>query len=451
MSGLHKGTRDYKLDSLTLTSPSGGSVSLMKKFISCSIYESIHSNTLSCEITILDTANLPRHMPIIGQKETLSIKFKMRGAKDKDYKFKIYAMRKKLLPAAGRKQVYVLDGTSEETFKDIHTKVSRSYYDSIENIIQSIYDDYLKTDKELHVDEPTQKTKKKIIIPNWSPLTAINWLVARAVSAENPEACNYVFYEDYNPKNPGFHLTTLEKLVKEAKDKPKMEYLYYSRKHRSFENVQEKSGQRDVGYEFRNIEGLSFSEPGNRLEEIGAGMWASRLLTHDIVRKHYEIKDFNLKKEWDGVKHVEKEYPIIKDKDEFSSEKDTVYDFKPKHKFLNKKNRRGGKTVKDNDEYEKWFLKRKSLMKQYDTMRIYVNVSGDTRRKCGDIVAATFEPLEPGKPQDSEKIDKYITTKYMVTSVRHFFQQDGGYEMDMELSKDSVQEPYPSSSIVKGK
>jgi hypothetical protein len=150
-----------------------------------------------------------------------------------------------------------------------------------------------------------------------------------------------------------------------------------------------------------------------------------------------------MKEEHDNIKHVEQNYPICKDLDNFSKEHDTVFDFKPKHKFLNQKNDLGGEDVEDNDKYQDWFSKRKSQMKQINVMRVNVNLAGDSRRRCGDVVHIQFSPLEPGKSDDDERTDKYITGKYLVTSVRHSLSQDGGYLMDMELTKDSVGTPYP--------
>jgi hypothetical protein len=446
MVDAHKGTRDYLLKDLIITSPNGGKVSLIYKFVSCSIFENIFSNTMSCELSFLDVHNWARHLPIIGQQEKLEIVFSLAGADDVTFEFDVYGIRSKHVSTAGRSQVMVLSCVSPEMFKDSHTKISKSYYGTISDIVTEIYDSNIKdvSGKELSIDVKTTNVKKKYVIPNWSPFTAINWLTARAVAEDNTDACNFVFYED----REGFHFTTLDKLVDVPI--PKQSYMWHPRKYRDLSKPSSVRGQRDVGYEHRNLESIRFADAGNRLEEIETGMYASKVLTHDIVRKKYEVTDFNLKDSWDGIKHVEKEYPIIKGIDKFSPESNTVYDFKPKHKFLNRKNKlHGGETVEDNDEYEKWFSKRKSQMKQIESMRLYTNGAGDSRRMCGDVVHLRFEPLEPGEAGDESNTDKYISGKYLVTSVRHFFQQDGGYQMDMELAKDSVQESYPESNTMK--
>jgi len=436
----HSATRDYRLKDITIASPSGGNVSVMFNFANCSIFEDLFSNTMSCELSIIDTNNIVRHLPIIGQQEELTITFETPGTKDTiEFKFDIYAVRKKILPASGRKQVVTFSAVSTIMFKESHTKISKAYYDTTTNIIKDICKEYLELpDEKVFIDVKGDSEKIKVIIPNWSPLTAINWLVARS---RDEDVCNFVFYED----REGFHLTTIDKLV--DVEKPHMGYFYTPRKHRDYNTPKAVRGRRQVGYEFRNLEAVVFEEPGNRLDEVNSGMHSSRLLTHNIVTKSYEVTDYSMKKEYDNTKHVEENYPICKDLDKFATEHDSVFDFKPKHKFLNQKNDLGGEDVEDNDKYQDWFSKRKSQMKQINVTRCAANSAGDSRRKCGDIVYLQFAPLEPGKGDDDEKLDKYITGKYLVTSVRHSLAQDGGYLMDMELTKDSVGgKPYPKQS-----
>ena len=104
----------------------------------------------------------------------------------------------------------------------------------------------------------------------------------------------------------------------------------------------------------------------------------------------------------------------------------------------------GGVTVEQNEKYAEWLLRRNSLMRQIGSLVININVSGDSRRKCGDVVSLNITELEPSTKED-RKVDKYITGKYLVTSIKHNITPDG-YFMDMECSRDSVGEDYPTVS-----
>jgi hypothetical protein len=429
----YAGDNDYQLDSIKIISASGADIDISNVFIGASIYEDIFSNTMSAAVSFQDTNNLVKHLPIIGQQEKLEIIFKIPGESNVTYNFDIFRVSVRTLSTVGKKQSVTLNAVSTEQFKNIHTKVSKSYYAPIHETIKNIYDEFLSGDKKLDIQVDTDSEKRKFIIPNWHPLDAIDWLKQRAIPSDNPDACHYLFYEDRD----GFKFTTIEKLF-EVK-KPKMEYFYMPRRYRDTN-----TRFRDPGYEFRNIQRLIIEEPGDRLEENIRGMYGSKILTHDIVRKKYKFTEYSMKNEYKKTDHVEKEYPIAEKIDKFSDNPDTYFALQPIHKNLNMENDRGGDTVEQNEKYSKWLLKRKSLLRQIGSQVVNVHISGDSRRKCGDVVLLQVTPLEPGTIED-HNIDKYISGKYLVTSIKHNLTPDG-YWMDMELGKDSVQEPYPEES-----
>ena len=223
-------------------------------------------------------------------------------------------------------------------------------------------------------------------------------------------------------------------------EKPRMEYFYMPRRYR-----EAPADFRDPGYEMRNVQRLIFDEPGDRLDENLSGMYASKILTHDIVRKHYEFKEYKMKNDFGGTKHADDNYPIAQIIDKFAEHPDTFFNFCPIHKTLNQENElHGGDTVEQNEKYAEWLLKRKSLMRQIGTQVVHIHVSGDSRRAPGDIVSLKVTPLQPAVGKD-KKLNKYINGKYLVTSVKHNLTKDG-YWMDLELSKDSVEDSYPDKS-----
>jgi len=445
----YAGENDYTLKSITIESPNGGEVDVSAIFTSMSIYEDLFSNTMSSTLSFVDTNNLVKNLPIIGQNEKLKVTFKLpwenSEIEELTYEFEIFRVSVRVISTVGKRQVVTLKAVSKAQFKNIHTKISKSYYNTIDGMVEEICKDYLDIKKKdssnnkkssgdkLEILEKTNSEKRKFIIPNWRPFDAINWLIERANAEGNAKACHYLFYQNRD----GYKLTTIEKLLED--DMPKMEYLYMPRKYRETD-----TRFRDVGHEMRNIQNLIFEEPGDRLNENIEGMYGSKILTHDIVRKKYETESFSLKKNWDDTKHIESEYPICKNLDKYSDEEDTVLSFLPISKNLNLENDAGGETVEQNEKYKEWLLRRNSLIKQLSAHIIKVNVSGDSRRTCGDIVTVKLTPLEPGE-DSPQPIDDYVSGKYLVTSINHIITQEG-YEMNMELSKDSVSESYPTSN-----
>lgn len=441
----YAGDNDYKLKEILITSSSGSVIDISEIFVSMSIYEDIFSNTMSSTLTFTDTNNLPKNLPILGQNEKLEVTFSLPWDEVEDitYEFEIFRVSVRNIATIGKKQLISIKAVSKEQFKNIHTKVNKSYYNTIDGMIEEICKDYLEIKKssgddkfsqdKLQILENTDSEKRKFIIPNWRPFDAINWLIQRANSGSNVNAYNYLFYQD----RKGYKLTTIEKLLEDPV--PKMEYLYMPRKYR-----ESPTRFRDPGHEMRNIQKLVFEEPGDRLSENIEGMYGSNILTHDIVRKTYEFTPFNLKEKWDDTKHIEAEYPISRKLDKYSDKENTLFTFLPIHKNLNMENDRGGETVEQNEKYKEWLLRRKSLIRQIGSNIINVNVAGDSRRKCGDVVHLTVTPLQPSE-SSPVPVDDYITGKYLVTSVNHTITPNG-YEMNMELCKDSVSKPYPTKS-----
>lgn len=442
----YAGDNDYKLKRLEVHSASGGKVDLQGVFTSMKIYEDLFNNTMSCTLTFQDTNNIARLLPIIGQREKIVVEFRIPSEETDSviFEFDVFRVSVKNISTVGKKQIVKINGVSSEQFKNIHTRVSRSYYEPIDKMISGLFETYLEDSggegeqHKLNIDVESDTEKRKFIIPNWHPFDAINWLLARAQPKDKMTACNYLFYQD----REGFHLNTLDNLFQEKT--PKQEYRYMPRKYR------ERPGQfRDPGFEMRNIQRLTIAEPGNRLDENLKGMYGSKLLTHDIISKKYEFTEFSMKDKFDDTSHVPQpdveSYPIAEALDEFSSEPDTFFNFCPIHKTLNQENELyGGDTVEKNEKWKEWLLRRNSMMRQIGSMIINVQVSGDSRRKCGDVVHLKVTPLQPGSKED-QQLDKYITGNYCVTSIKHNLTPEG-YLMDMELSKDNMNDEYPASS-----
>ncbi len=431
--GKLRSDMSYEVKEILITSPSGGEVDIVNLFTQVSIYEDLMTNTMSASVNFTDALNVVKHLPIIGQKEKLKIVFSLPSADTVTYEFDIYRVAVRQISTTQKRQNVKLSAVSSEQFKNVHTRISKSYYDKIDSMVTSIFDE-VKDKAELEVQVESDSEKRKFIVPNWHPFDAINWLAQRCPSKDNSNACHYIFYQDRD----GYKFTTIEKLFEE--ETPKMEYLYSPRKYRESPRF-----FRDTGLEMRNIQRLVIDEPGNRLDENIKGMYGSKILTHDIVRKKYEFTEFSMKDEYTSTKHVDEAYPICEQLDEFSTEPDTFWNFCPIHKNLNQENElHGGDTVEQNEKYSDWLLRRKSLMRQLSSYIVKVTVNGDSRRKCGDIVELRVTPLQPGSAED-QMHDKYLNGKYLVSSIKHNITPDG-YLMDMELARDSVGQAYPAQS-----
>ena len=95
-------------------------------------------------------------------------------------------------PNQEKAQFYQIFFCSPEMYRNSTTKISKAYAGPIENAINDILRNYLKSEKPFYF-EPTA-TNPKIVIPNLKPYEAIR-LLLRVPYLKLSVQCSYVFYE----------------------------------------------------------------------------------------------------------------------------------------------------------------------------------------------------------------------------------------------------------------
>ena len=191
-----------------------GSFDLITHFEELNIYEDIFSNTLQAHITLQESYNLPQYIPFMGE-ETIDCSIRLQGITSdaegstiiQPPKFHVHDLSDRFFKTP-KSQRYSLDLVSEQYMSNLHAKVSKSYADfTIDEIVGDIWSNYLDDDKDLFVEETERN--EHIIIPNWHPHDAFNWLATRATSAEDDAAHNFLYYETM----AGSHFVSLNSLI----------------------------------------------------------------------------------------------------------------------------------------------------------------------------------------------------------------------------------------------
>ena len=437
-SSEYQGSDDFRLKTLKITSPNGGFFDLKNIFVSMNIYQDLFSNCMSADLTLIDSGNIKKFLPIIGQEETILIEYETPGAEDTTLQFSTYGIPQRVVNNTGRKQLYTMKLVSTETYMDLQTKFSKSYTGSVSKTIKDIYNEKLKIDKDIKIEVETEDQEKRYIIPYWSPLQAINWLVQRAIPQDNPEACNYVFYEaiDVTEGKPKFYLTTIEKLLKDQ-ETPVMDYIYRPTKQRD-----KPDDTRVTAIDYRNIYEIKFVEEGDRLSEIAGGRYASTLLVHDIITQKFKGREddglawedggpafsFKLKDEYDKTEHVESEYPLSKNNDNFSETPMSNFLYRPRHAQMYD-------GIDNNDESEKWILKRRSYMKGIGMKKIMMQVAGDSRMQVGNVIHLDLAAIQ-ATTNGNNDLDKFESGRYLVVELNQTLSYDG-HIMHMKVVRDS--------------
>ncbi len=432
--------------------------------VEMTIEESIFKTSLTGSVVLSDSFNIPEKFPIVGE-ETVNINISLEGidVPDSDVHLIINPPRMHVNTISGRyfsnktpkSQLFTLELVSDQYMSSVHSKVSKSYTNTyIHDIVSDIYSTYLGNPDRLFI-ENTDRTEH-IIIPNMTPLEAIKFVTKRAVQKDSGSAANFLFFETIS----GAYFTSINKL---AEEEPTFTYKYISRTddHHGVEALSRG--------EFR-IKELYFMNQFEKESNSRNGMYASKLITHDIVRKKISQFDFNGFFNFFGLNHFgtfptisasgmeiksaniprityapndeENSFPVTTET-ALSDMTDSAVCFYPKHNQLYSKN---ANELYDNKVSE-WKLQRAAQLKSFDNITMIIESSGNPFIRVGHTIS-----LELPSPESTDNdntsdnlLDKHLSGVYLVTSIKHIFTQETSkdtkitYTMKIEVSKDALE------------
>ncbi len=426
---------------------------VQRLLLQINLFEDLYSNVLSGSITLVDAVNLIGNAPFVGQ-EKLLLTFETPGfpsAREVNLEFDIYKVSDRNTGSAGdltdTTQTYTLHFVSTAYFKNKQNRVRQAFTNlRISDMVKTI-------GAQVGLDiaaEPTGGVQS-FIMPGWHPFYAINWLANRARPATNPHAANYFFFETFD----GFNFMSLNHMVTR---RPNIKYTYDLANVRqlpgSAASAAKSGNDRQIVPEVRLMRSYQVIESGTSLDRVDSGMYASKLITHDLVRKKFCTHDFayfpNFKrldhiedfKSDDGGKRIEQDAKAFAGFSRHGDKIEAAVRFYPKHSFM-----RDGDA--DHDESQKWMLQRMSQLKAIEQLRLRVELPGDSNRRVGDVVIVEVPRPEfiKGSPYPENR-DPNISGNYLITNIHHIIELDN-HRMVMELSKESLPPTSNESAIDK--
>lgn len=186
-------------------------VDITKLWDSIEIYEDMYTNCLSGQIEILDTLNLLYHFSICGR-EKLILSFSVpvldggSGKSNITRTFRIYKISERQPQQNDMGLRYTLHFVSEEFVKSQQTKISKAFEGTVDQIVSTIYKDYLKVDygnslndKPLDADKTLHK--HRFVIPYWSPLYPLTGLLLEAYPLTTERTATLYSMKTYEDSN----------------------------------------------------------------------------------------------------------------------------------------------------------------------------------------------------------------------------------------------------------
>ena len=422
---------DYNLDGALIVGSSGQKINIIDQLRELNIYQSIDSPYMSGNIVLADSAGVAELLPLLGQERLLfsittpghegSVNFN-------DYHAIIYNVEKRF-QTTDREQTLIVNWTTLEHYKNLRTKISKSFKGNISTMVEEILssDNFLGSKKPLHI-HPT-KNIRKFVIPNLSPFQTINLLKEEAISATEISP-HYLFFE--NPA--GIHFRSLDSLIGKHRT--------LNTPHKTTYRAQPPNDPKAVEAALGTILHWEVDDNSNNFLNVKLGMLSSTLYYHDIFNKNIQKFDYDYNKTFSKRNSLNQEHkdsgtliPQAKVDDkiitEYSNSKVFVHPTASKNLHAN------GTT--DNNA-EEWLQESISRELQRDYFTLKIETYGDTNIMCGDVINVLIPSNKPLSKSDTAKaFDPVLSGRYLVTSLKHMVTpSEFMHSMVMTVMKDSV-------------
>ncbi len=531
-SGAPLVSGDFTLYEVSIHSPSnlGAPLELNHEsvFVELDIFEDLFSNVLKGTFTFMDTQGWAEQIPLIGD-ETLVISYSTPGgggtqvdtqSQDPDsqtaseeitkQRFKVYDCVD--IGTEEKTKIYQLSLVSEEYMFSKKMRVSRGYkgkrYDEmVIDVMKKLNGESDNLNKRIYVE--TTLSDHNVIVPNWTPFQAINFFASRSLSADiqpmeqeegsenssptaRPIGSLFVFYEKFGT---GFFYESIESMILKQKVRGSLPLYQYRPKAVVGSDL-------NSGLQYFSVDKFEITSSFKTLENLGHGMFGSRLIAYDPIRMKYEwVKYDYYEKTADDTNethdqntgvtttstNVEQADDTRRVFSNFVSTDISAIDFKPNKLISSKSDYVGSNdasiklatttdghgeifnpptpgapnfaantsinvtlsTFKDKEakqnNVENWLLQRQAQISEFGNIIVTFTVPGNTSRHVGDLIR--FE-VPSHIPQDSSSIGsvqighQLYSGYYLISKIRHIIKKDG-FEMDLELIKNSFAKRIP--------
>lgn len=412
-------SKDYEIQSLEIISSGGQTIDVRNIFTQLQIYQDIFSSVMHGNILINDGMDIFNNFYFCGNEYIRIVIDKPSLDEPIKKTFRVYkATDRKKTGNSG--QGYILHFCSDEMILSNSMLVSKAYKNATAaDIVRDVLVNELKINQnKLASFDPTSGIYD-FIVPNYRPLEAIQWAVARSYD-ESGKSC-YFFFENTR----GYNFQSLQTLYKRP---------IYKKVKYEIKNAEEP----DPAVNKDSADNLKIVNDFDLLTSISNGSFASKLLTVDIFSQNFVEYSYSAQKAESEQKLLNPNKPI--NVLENKNQENALTAFNScftTYALIN-----DTKSEKENT-INKWLMPRALHMSLVNHFRIKLTLPGDTAMNAGDIVELDF-PKFKAADESGKEFDEYRSGKYLVAAVNHKFFEDTFLSI-VELCSDSFAEQLPAA------
>lgn len=305
--------------------------------IEVTLYESLDKPYVTGNIVMLDDNGLFEGMVFNGtEKLRLKIagvndtKVIMPPGQDDPRTYVMTGVEKAIKNDNGNSAVYAFTLIDEHAFLGRSKKISKSYSGNIGSIVRKIAQSELKKDLDVSYTfkdtgneiKPVQENMK-VVVPNLTPLDAIDWLSSRATTETGSPYFMWATIHDNR-----LRFGNLDTMLTQQPFNSKLPYTYNPA------NIGKAEGATELE-KSATVKAVTFAKMSNTLKLVEAGSLSAEyantnLNTGDISRQHYSFRD-TLKKLSDGNIIVNKNQNVFDGEMLLDENKIDTYDAKKYH------------------------------------------------------------------------------------------------------------------------
>lgn len=408
----------YQLHQLTLISSCGRAVDITGIWKELSVYEDIFTNTLSGSVVLNDSRNLINELPIIGS-EFLLLSFE-KPTQDLVFTrtFRVYKLSDRT-HETNTNETYILHFASEELILNEQVLVSKAYQSrTISTMVDDICRNVLKIpDSKLQRDaiQATDSTTS-LIIPNWSPFYAINWLSTIALSGDVLSA-SFVFFEN----RLGYYFRAIETMFR---GEPVLTVHVAPRNLGSLRSPDAHTKQ------LQGVMQWEMPHGWDELQAISLGAYAGSLTIVDLNSQSQRTMSLRADQQFQSTNHGNAFTSLQALPNRFDKTpqdmSDSLYRVMPQ-----------------SSEVQRWMLQRNMYMGTLHGHRVKVALPGNLALTAGALVQCNF-PAATGHHDAEKLLDETYSGVYLITSVHHKLDRQK-HVCICELMKESRSTVLPSA------
>ena len=280
-------------------------IDISKNIASIDIYESIFQNTIAASLKIRETHGFPEYFPLTGE-EFIIIEFVTDYLGKERVFSRIFRIRRvgDVTFPKNEERVYTIDLVTPEFFNSLSLRVLKKYDNkTCVEAVKDLMQRYLEVPDAKMAAAHFEDTAGQIsaVIPNYTPLQAINFFTALSLTKDTPHESNFLFFETLD----GFYFTSIRKLIMDAKGIPDADLPKFS------VNANKLTGNEKVTEQdaYNTIIGLHQEQTFDVLVDVSTGVLRSKMLHLDFFGRKWNEEDSRYTETFKKTTHLD-EYPV---------------------------------------------------------------------------------------------------------------------------------------------